>query len=209
AAAVAGNVVTLNWTAPATGDPPTSYLIEAGSAPGRTDIAAFDTGNNAPSLAVFNVPAATYFVRVKAVNGAGTSGPSNEFQLVVGGAAPCASVSAPTGLSGTVTGSTVTLTWGAPVGCLPTSYGIHAGSASGLSNLANFSTGSAATSFSANGVGPGTYFIRVLSSVGGVISAASNEVTVTVGSCGVVPNAPQNLRANASGSTVTINWDPP
>jgi predicted phage tail protein len=87
---------------------------------------------------------------------------------------------------------------------------IQAGSAPGQSNLANFSTGSAAVTFTASNVGAGTYFIRVLSSANGLVSVPSNEVAVTVGgNCGVVPNAPQNLRASVSGSTVTLNWDPP
>jgi hypothetical protein len=209
-ATASGSVVTLAWTAPATGDPPTSYVIEAGSAAGQTDIANFDTGTNATTLAVFNVPPGTYFVRVRALNSAGASAPSNEVQLVVaGGTNPCVILSPPLGLTGNVIGNSVVLEWTPPSTCAPTTYVIQAGSAPGLSNLANFSTGSTATSFTATDVGPGTYFIRVLSSANGLVSTPSNEITVTVGSCGVVPNAPQNLRATATGSTVTIAWDPP
>src|SRR5262245_15427118 len=208
-ATVSGNVVTLTWSAPTGGDAPTSYVIEAGSSPGSADIASFDTGSNATSLAVFNVPAGTYFVRVRAVNSAGISAPSGDFQLVVGGPAPCASLSPPTGLTGSVIGSTVVLTWAAPAGCAPTSYVIQAGSSTGLSNLANFSTGSTATTFTASGVGSGAYFIRVLSSANAVVSASSNEIAITVVTCGIAPNPPQNLRAAVSGSTLTLTWDPP
>jgi predicted phage tail protein len=209
-ATASGSVVTLTWTAPTAGDPPTSYAIEAGSAAGQTNIANFDTGSTATTLAVFNVPSGTYFVRVRAVNSGGASAPSNEFQLVVvGGTNPCVVLSPPLGLTGNVIGNTVILEWTPPSSCAPTTYVIQAGSAPGLSNLANFSTGSTAVTFTASNVGPGTYFIRVLSSANGLVSTASNEVTVTVGSCGVVPNAPQNLRATASGSTVTVSWDPP
>src|SRR5262249_4936980 len=125
-ASASGSVVTLNWTAPATGDPPTSYVIEAGSASGRIDIAVFDTGSNATSLAVFNVPAGTYFVRVRAVNSAGASPASNEVQLVVAGPAPCTTLLPPTALTGGANGSTITLTWAAPAGCAPTGYIIQA-----------------------------------------------------------------------------------
>jgi predicted phage tail protein len=209
-ATASGSVVTLAWTAPAGGDPPTSYAVEAGSAAGQANIANFDTGSTATTLAVFNVPSGTYFVRVRAVNSAGASAPSNEVQLVVaGGTNPCVILSPPIGLTGNVIGNAVNLEWTPPSGCAPTTYVIQAGSAPGLSNLANFSTGSTATNFIATNVGPGTYFIRVLSSANGLVSTPSNEITLTVGSCGVVPNAPQNLRATASGSTVTITWDPP
>src|SRR5437899_1244029 len=108
---VSGSVVTLNWSAPASGDAPTSYVVQAGTAAGLSDITSFDTGTAATSLAVFNVPAGTYFIRVRAVNSAGTSGPSNEFQLVVAGALPCATLLPPTGVTAGVTGSTVVLTW--------------------------------------------------------------------------------------------------
>src|SRR5207247_1306423 len=70
---------------------------------------------------------------------------------------------APTGLSAAVSGTTVALTWQAAAGgCQATSSVIQAGSSPGLSNLANFSTGSAATSFTANNVASGVYYVRVL-----------------------------------------------
>jgi len=206
-ATVTGSTVTLNWIAPVGGDAPDSYVVEAGSSTGLTDLASFDTGSAATALAVLNVPAGTYFVRVRAKNSIGQSGPSNEFLVVVAGAAPCGSLSAPTGIVSSVTGNTVVLTWTTPAGCAPTNYIIQAGSAPGLSNLANFSTGSAATSFAATGVGAGTYYLRLLSAAGGVVSAPSTEVVFVVGGCGSSPNAPMNLRSLISGSTVVLVWD--
>src|SRR5262249_11516211 len=68
----------------------------------------------------------------------------------------------PIGLTTSSSGSSVFLAWNAPTGGgAPSAYTIEAGSASGRSDLANFSTGSTATSFSAGGVGNGTYYIRV------------------------------------------------
>jgi hypothetical protein len=209
-ATVSGSVVTLSWTAPAAGDAPTSYQVQAGSSTGQTNIATFDTGTTATTLAVFNVPAGTYFVRIRAVNSAGASVASNEVQVVVGGAPPCAAISPPSGLVATISGSTVTLSWSAPTsGCTPTSYIIQAGSTPGLSNLANFDTGTAATSFVASNVGAGTYYVRIQSAAAGVVSTSSTEIAFTVGSCGSVPGAPTNLRASVSGSTVSLNWDAP
>jgi hypothetical protein len=208
-ATVTGSTVTLNWIAPVGGDAPSSYIVQAGSATGLSDIASFDTGSTATSLAVLNVPAGTYFVRVRANNGAGVSDPSNEFLLVIAGTATCGSLSAPTGVVASVTSNTVVLTWSTPAGCAPTNYIIQAGSAPGLSNLANFSTGSAVTIFTAGGVGAGTYYLRLISAAGGVVSAPSTEVVFVVGGCGSSPGAPTNLRATVTGSTVALAWDAP
>lgn len=208
-ATVTGSTVTLTWSAPAGGDAPTSYIVQAGSSPGLSDLASFDTGGTATTLAVLNVPGGTYYVRVRGNNSAGPGAPSNEFLLVVAGGASCGALSAPTGIAASVTGNNVLVTWAAPAGCAPTNYVVQAGSAPGLSNLANFSTGSNATTFAASGVGAGTYYLRVLSAAGGVVSGPSTEVAFVVGGCGTSPGAPTNVRAAITGSTVALAWDPP
>lgn len=43
-ATVSGNTVVLTWSPPTSGDVPTSYVLEAGSASGRNDVANSDTG---------------------------------------------------------------------------------------------------------------------------------------------------------------------
>lgn len=78
---VTGNRVTLTWTPPLAGDVPSSYTVEAGSSFGLADLANFDTGSPLPSLTVDDVPAGTYYVRVRSKNSAGMSGASNEIQL--------------------------------------------------------------------------------------------------------------------------------
>lgn len=213
--AVSGARVTLTWSAPAVGDPPASYVVEAGSAAGLADLANFDTGNAALSLTVDSVPAGTYYVRVRARNSGGTGVPSNEIVLAVSGTGSCATrPNAPSGLAAAVIGASVQLSWSAPAGgCAATSYAIEAGSAAGLANLANVSTGSAATTFSATGVAAGTYFVRVKAVNAGGQSAASNEVTLTIGtaapstSCASwanlqrgsgVPPAPSNVASQRS-----------
>src|SRR6185503_5515776 len=119
---------------------------------------------------------------------------------------------APLNLNSTVQGGTVTLTWGAPGGADPaTSYFLEAGASSRAANLAAFSTGTSATSYVAQGVAPGTYYVRVRGENAGGRSETSNEVVVTVGSTGCVgaPSAPTNLVGSAAGNTVTLNWTAP
>jgi hypothetical protein len=175
--------VTLTWSAPVGGDAVGSYVIEAGSGSGRADLANLATGSAATSFSTTGVPAGTYFVRLRAQNGAGTGPASNEVLVVVNDTATCSSPpNSPSGLTSLVNGGTVSLTWTAPPGgCAATSYIVQAGSGSGLSNLASASTGSLATAFSATNVGVGTYYVRVRAANAAGQSAPSNEVIVVVG----------------------------
>jgi hypothetical protein len=79
---VAGNLVTLNWTPPVGGCAATSYVVQAGSAPGLTDLAILNVGP-ATSLSV-SAPAGRYYVRVVAVNAFGGSIGSVEIIVTVG-----------------------------------------------------------------------------------------------------------------------------
>jgi len=83
-AAVSGSTVTLAWSAPAGGCPPTTYVLEAGSAPGLANLANSSVGNTRTSPA-HGVGAGTYYVRVRAANASGAGGASNEVVVVVGG----------------------------------------------------------------------------------------------------------------------------
>jgi hypothetical protein len=79
-----GGTVVLTWTA-ATGSP-TAYIIEAGTAPGVSNLAITDVGS-VTTLTATGVASGTYYVRVKARNACGTSAASGELTLVVGSAA--------------------------------------------------------------------------------------------------------------------------
>ena len=81
---VNGNDVTLRWVRIGGGDP-TSYVIEAGSFPGGSNLAYVDTGSTGTSFFAPGVGAGTYYVRVRAKNRCGVSIGSNEIVLRVGG----------------------------------------------------------------------------------------------------------------------------
>ena len=72
---VIGLQVTLQWQAPATGGPPTTYIVEAGSAPDLANLYNVPTGSTATGLVV-SAPPGLYYVRVRARNACGTSLPS-------------------------------------------------------------------------------------------------------------------------------------
>jgi hypothetical protein len=195
-AAASGSTVSLSWAAPSFGAP-TSYQIEAGSSSGLANLASFSTGSTLTSFSTGGVGNGTYYLRLKAQNAAGTSAASNEAILVVGSAACATAPGAPTSLTTSVSGGTVTIRWSAPSGgCAPTAYFLQAGSTAGSSALANANIGNV-TSYVASGVGNGSYYIRVVAANASGQSAASNEVVATVG-----------LAKGALSVTVTPNPTP-
>src|SRR6185503_7431672 len=145
-------IVTLNWTAPATGAAPTFYVIEAGSIPGASNLASIQTTGSGTSFSTTAIGSGSFFVRVRAGNSAGLGGASNEIVVTLG-STPTIAPGPPGNLRVQVSGSAVTLTWDAPTsGAAPTTYVGRAGSSPGGSNLANFSTGNTLTSLLATGV---------------------------------------------------------
>ena len=136
------------------------------------------------------------------------SGARSVERVVAGAAAP----GAPGNLVATASGSTVTLTWTAPASDDPVvTYVIEAGSASGLANLAVVTTNSTATTFSASGVGDGTYYVRLRARNAAGTGAASNEAILVVGAaaCTSAPNAPSGLTSTVTSGTITLSWNAP
>jgi len=173
---MSGPRLTLTWGAPPSAAGIYGYVVQAGSATGLTDLACL--GVNARALTFIPVAAGYYFVRVRAMNARGLGPASNEV-LVNSGYVP-APAEAPSNLFIRVSGSTVTLAWSPPYGGSPAGYVIRAGSAPGLSDLAEANSGPGETARSFSGVPVGVYYVRV-HSVGALgLGPPSSEVTVIV-----------------------------
>lgn len=182
AATISGrDTVTLTWAPPAGGGVPLEYVIDVGSSAGATDLITFSTGNTNTTYTAAGVSSGTYYVRIRARNAAGTSGPSNEVVASVPAAGACGTVPSPP-LALTLTsigGGTVDIAWTPSATGVPTSYVLEAGSATGLANIANADVGPQ-TTMTATSVPDGTYFVRVRGKNACGISPASNELTVIV-----------------------------
>jgi len=196
--------VTLQWTPAATGGAVQTYKLEAASSPGGPNFLNPPFTTTSSSLQVSGVPEGRYFVRVRASNPWGDSGVSPETQVVVG---PCTVPSAPSGLTGTVNGRTVSFTWTAPTQGLIQSYQLSAGFSSGQSDVAIL-PGLTSTSFSTDAP-DGTYFVRVAAVNVCGIGPATPDTRVQVRSCSAAPNPPTNVRATSSAGLVTLLWDAP
>jgi hypothetical protein len=182
AAIVNGSALTLTWQTSAGGCAATQYVIEAGSSPGLSNLASLPTGAASTTFSTSGVPNGTYFVRIRASNASGTSGPSNEVSFTVGATACTGTPGPPTNMTASAAGSTVSLAWSAPsASCGVTSYFIEAGAVPGFRDLAAFSTGNTALAFSTAPVGNGTFYLRVRAENAIGRGAASNEVALTVG----------------------------
>jgi hypothetical protein len=203
---VAGNTVTISWSAPAGA---VNYIVQVGTAPGASNLFNAAIGNTTTAAGV--VPNGGYFWRVIALGPSGAaSPPSAEAQFTVGDVGPCVPPGAPQGFSSTVSGLLVSLQWSPPAsGGAPTGYIIEAGSASGLANLATLPTGNAATQLSVTAP-PGRYFARVRSTNACGTSDVSNEQVIDVGSNPTAPGcsyalSPATVNVPLSGGAIQVN----
>ncbi|MEZ5290799.1 MAG: hypothetical protein R2745_06930 [Vicinamibacterales bacterium] len=74
--------VSLSWTTSAAGGAPAGHLLEAGTGPGLSNLAVVPIGP-ATSFSVGGVPPGTYYLRIRAVNGSGSSATSGLAVAVV------------------------------------------------------------------------------------------------------------------------------
>lgn len=199
-----GTFVKLQWTL--LPDARLSYRVEAGSAPGLSNLAVVDAGGFVSEFRAFNVPPGAYFVRVRTVLGQLVSAPSNELLLTV---APCPAQLPPLVLESTFRQfQTVWLSWryatSPPVGCGAISYQVEAGSAPGAADIgARQITGFGGVEIP--NVPFGTYYVRVRELFNGVPGAASNEVALQV-AC-AAPPAIVGAQATVAGNGVQFTWN--
>ena len=160
AATVTGSTVGLSWQPPAAGA--TGYLLEAGSAPGRSDIIIFVLLSTGTSLTVGGVPSGVYHVRIRGiVNNAFATDPSNEVTVTVGNPpAPggCIPTVSPANPRAPASGGTLTLNVTATCAWTAQSQSSFISIISGASGVGN---GAITLSVAANGGGTRTGVITL------------------------------------------------
>lgn len=175
-----GNRFTMTWAPPAN-VPPVSlltYYIEAGNMEGVSNLAFFPIGNSQTTYVTPPVPNGSYWVRVRAQSAGGLSPASNEVRVVIGPPPPDAPV-----LSGGATApGTVLLQWTVPAapGASITGYQLRAGSQPGRNDVGVLNFPASTLTFGSGGIGPGTYYVRVVALSSQGPSEASNELVLVV-----------------------------
>lgn len=172
-AAVSNGTVTLGWQ-PGIGPVARSYVLEAGTAAGASDVGTFAVG--AVTRVTGVLAPGTYFVRVR---GLGDTGPGTAgSEVIVTVPSTSTPPAAPGTLAASASAGVVTLSWSA-AGGNANSYVIEAGTAAGLTNIGALPTGNLDTTWSVPAPA-GTYFVRVRAANAFGMSPATNEVTVVV-----------------------------
>ena len=177
-ATVQGTSISLRWTENPLGPAIAGYYLQAGTAAGLANLGVLPLPPTARTFAV-NAAPGTYVVRVVAVNAAGVSTASNEVVLAPG-PNTCTIPDAPTGLVAAALPRALSVRWdAAPLGAIPTSYALQAGSVSGAADLGTVGL-SGDTTGAAGTVPSGPYFVRVFAVNACGASAASTEVSTLV-----------------------------
>jgi predicted nicotinamide N-methyase len=168
-----GTTATFSWissSADTAADVPANYVLEAGTAPGESNVAMLNLGNR--TTFTTEVPSGTYYVRIRAENAEGESDPSDEIEVRTPG-----TPQGPTGLISVSESGIVDLRWTAATANYgATGYVIEAGSAPGLSDLARLQVGNV-TQFTTTAP-PGVYYVRVRAIYDSGTSLPSNEIVV-------------------------------
>jgi hypothetical protein len=170
--------ISLQWFAPPSGcsAPPSTYILEIGSTTGATDLANSPVGAvTALTIPATDVPAGSYYFRVRAQNALGTSAPSNEIVILY------SPPGRPTALILSKTLLTLTLRWTAPtIGGSPTGYLLEIGSAPGLTDRGSFPLPVSPTALTDRLPARGTYFMRIRAQNAYGTSPPTNEVRLVV-----------------------------
>jgi subtilase family serine protease len=161
--------IALRWTASARAQ---SYDVYQGTAAGGEAATPARTGITAESVTLTGLTnGQTYFYKIAAVNGGGTSVLSGEASATVLPAAP-------TALTATSGNAMVTLSWGASAGAA--TYDVYQGPSAGGEAATAVQSGLTGTSTTVSSLSNGqTYFFRVAAVNKGGRSAESNEASAT------------------------------
>ena len=155
----------------------------------------------------------TYYYKVEAADGDGSSAASAQGSGTTLAASCGAVTAAPTGLTAAATSSSaIGLNWTAPTpptGCTVSSYTVYGGTTGNPTTV--IASGITGTSYTITGLAPSTtyyYLVRAVDAYGmSPISPQAQATTLANISCTTVPAAPNGLTATAiSSSSTSLIW---
>jgi fibronectin type 3 domain-containing protein len=193
--------IDLAWSAPADGgDAITGYAIYRGTSPSSLTQVAIASSTNYHDSSLSR--STLYHYEVKAVNSIGQGPSASAFATTAG------LPTAPTGLDGSASETSATLTWSAPGqngGSLITNYNIYRGLAPQAMNLVATTTG---TTYEDSGLEPGTsylYSVRAVNMVGEGPSSGTKDITTLIS----VPSVPHDFKAISGTNRIDLSWEEP
>ena len=202
-ATVSGTQINLSWTASTDNVGVTGYKVERCQGSGCTTFAQIATPT-ATTYSDTGLAAGTYSYRVRATDAAGNlSAYSNVASGVIPDTTP---PTAPSGLTATVSGSQINLSWTASTDNVGvTGYLVERCQGTGCTTFAQIGTPTT-TTYSDIGLSVGTYSYRVRATdAAGNLSTYSNVASATITDT-TPPTAPTNLTAAVSGTQINLSW---
>jgi hypothetical protein len=189
--------VALAWLPPDSGTA-TSYILEAGTTPGASDVF---NGNIALTTSIASVVGpGTYYVRVRAANHAGVGPPSNEVTIVVAEGPP----GKPSVTSAGAASAVLNVEWDSGSGPTASSHRLDFQTASGL--VATLIHG-AETSITLP-IPPataGTFNVRVTAFNQGIAGPTSEPFTFTIESA-CRPVSSPDVSGGVVGGVASVSW---
>ncbi len=200
---VSGTQINLSWTASTDNVGVTGYKVERCQGSGCTTFAQIATPT-ATTYSDTGLAAGNHSYRVRATDAAGNlSAYSNTASGVISDTTP---PTAPSGLTATVSGSQVNLSWTASTDNVGvTGYLVERCQGSGCTTFAQIGTSTTST-YSDTGLSVASYSYRVRATdAAGNLSTYSNVASATITDT-TPPTAPTNLTATVSGTQINLSW---
>ena len=195
AGTTSGTNVTLTWTASTDNVGVTGYDVYANGT------LLTSVGNVTTYQATGVAASATVAYTVKAHDAAGNQSAASNTFTRTGSTADTTPPTAPSNLTGTTSGTTVTLSWTASTDNVGvTGYDVYVNGAFSKTVTGTTTTDTEAATATV------PYYVKAHDAAGNV-STASNTFTRTGSSADTTPpSAPSNLTGTTSGTTVTLSW---